>query len=152
MPRQRPHRSKQDYGTPAAFLREVELRWGNLTLDLACTQTNRVAPVGLDGDSLGSHWPTHDVRLWLNPPFTRIGDWAAKCAEWVLGATGGSRLFLLTPASVGTEWFADHVHGKAMVYGLRPRLTFVGCKDPYPKDLILSVYGDGPGFGLWRWR
>ena len=39
-----------------------------------------------------------------------------------------------------------------MVLGLSPRLTFEGTDDPYPKDLMLSVFGYGlSGFGTWRW-
>lgn len=42
---------------------------------------------------------------------------------------------------------------KAMVLGLSPRLTFKGEKDPYPKDLMLSVYGQAySGFDTWNWR
>ncbi len=40
-----------------------------------------------------------------------------------------------------------------MVLGLSPRLTFEGTKDPYPKDLMLSVFGYGMnGFDTWRWK
>ena len=64
----------------------------------------------------------------------------------------GSRIFLLTPASIGANWFAEHVYGKAHVLALQGRLTFVGHKQPYPKDCILSVYGVKPGFSVWDWR
>jgi hypothetical protein len=61
---------------------------------------------------------------------------------------------MLTPASIGTEWFRRHVLGRAFVLGLSPRLTFVGTTAPYPKDLMLTVWGGpyGPGFGCWNWR
>jgi hypothetical protein len=58
---------------------------------------------------------------------------------------------MLTPASVSTEWFNDSVHGQALVLAIRPRIKFVGHADPYPKDLILSCYGEPPGFDTWRW-
>jgi hypothetical protein len=39
-----------------------------------------------------------------------------------------------------------------MVLPLNPRLTFVGEKDPYPKDLMLSCFGFGvTGCKQWRW-
>lgn len=148
MPAQKPHRSRQDFETPRIFLDAVEYRWGKLTADLACTVENAKAPLALVQSLTDVEWPV-EGNLWLNPPFADIDPWARRCAAW--RGRQGARLFLLTPASVGANWFADHVYGRAMVYALSPRLKFVGAKDQYPKDLILSVYGDGPGFAPWRW-
>jgi hypothetical protein len=148
-------KSKQDYGTPIAFIQAVEKRFGPLVADLACTRANAKAPKGYhfdDGmDSLAYDWaddfPTGN--LWLNPPFADIAPWAAKCD---LESNRHGLILLLTPASIGSNWFAQHVHGKAMVLGLAPRLTFEGTSDPYPKDLMLSVFGMGlKGFDVWRW-
>lgn len=155
VPAQKPGRSKQDYGTPRIFLDAVERRFGQLDVDLACTMANCKAQSGYnveDHDSLKKRWGFYHPygNLWLNPPFSNIGDWAKKCAEETVSRHGF--ILLLTPASVGTDWFRDHVHGKAYVLGLSPRLTFEGCTDPYPKDLMLSVYGYGfSGFDTWRW-
>jgi hypothetical protein len=45
------------------------------------------------------------------------------------------------------------VHKHALVLGLSPRLTFVGCPTPYPKDLMLSVFCESwIGFDVWRWK
>jgi len=61
-------------------------------------------------------------------------------------------VLMLTPASIGSEWFQRYVHRKAMVLGLSPRLHFVGAADPYPKDCMLSCFGFGvTGFDIWRW-
>lgn len=104
-------------------------------------------------DSLSIAWGReHPGALgWLNPPFADIAPWAAKCA--LETDDTGLRVLLLTPASVGATWFAEHVHRKAMVLALRPRLTFEGCDAPYPKDCMLSCFGFGvAGFDVWRWR
>mgnify|MGYP001589189719 FL=1 len=168
MPKQKPgRRSKQDYGTPWEFIRAVEARFGKLDIDLAGTERNKKAPkvITPEQDSLGSAahlWPMNR-RCWLNPPFSRIGPWAAACSMWrsdfpKAGVMDKSRIFFLTPASVGANWFRGHVYGKALVLFLcsnehgSGRLTFEGEKDPYPKDLILSVYGEPPGFEMWGWR
>jgi phage N-6-adenine-methyltransferase len=148
-------RSRQDYGTPWEFIRAVETKWGPLVHDLACTRENAKASSGYyfpEIDALTREWALEFPvgNLWLNPPFADIGSWAAKCALEGSGRSG--LIFLLTPASIGTEWFAQHVHLEAMVLGIRPRLTFEGTSDPYPKDLMLSVYGNGLcGFNTWRW-
>jgi hypothetical protein len=125
--------------------------------DLACTRANCKAPTGYyfdEGeDAFARDWskdyPTGN--LWLNPPFADIGRWAEKCA-WH-GVRRHGLIFLLTPASIGTDWFAARVWGNARVLGVRPRLTFEGTSDPYPKDLMLSIFGKATdGFGLWQWK
>ncbi len=152
-PIQKPGKSKQDYGTPWAFVRAVEQRFGRLVMDLAGSYENRKAPSvwTVEDDSLSKDWaesfPTGN--LWLNPPFADIDPWAEKCAG-VRDRQGFT--LLLTPASIGCGWFSRHVLGKAMVLGISPRLTFEGTTAPYPKDLMLSVYGYGlSGFDQWRW-
>ena len=91
-------------------------------------------------------------NLWLNPPFSKIEPWAAKCAASAPFGQDQRRVFLLVPAGVGSEWFAQHIHEKALVLAVRPRLTFVGHSAPYPKDTILAVFGEPPGFETWRWQ
>lgn len=157
MPAQNKGTSKQDYETPRDFLDAVEARWGALDVDLACTLANAKAPMAIaeeNVDSLTVPWAAgyRDRNLWLNPPFKLIDPWAEKCA--LEGPKmGRGRIFMLTPASIGTNWFHEHVRGKAMVLGISPRLTFVGASDPYPKDLMLSIFAPGMvGFDSWRWK
>jgi phage N-6-adenine-methyltransferase len=156
-------RSKQDYGTPPEFIDAVVKRFGPLYADLAATNENKKALI-----YLGPDHPSPDLRdslaldidwaelfpnknLWLNPPFANIDPWAEKLAKQCRYRLGLS--FFLTPASIGSNWFANHVAGKAFVLGLSPRLTFDGTDDPYPKDLSLSVFGFGlHGFDTWRWK
>lgn len=161
-------KSRQDYGTPPAFIAAVEKRFGRIGWDLAATRENSVATVNLphehryfgpdhnhpnyrDALAADRSWEItmSSGPYWLNPPFADIAPWAAKCAEyrdrpvWTL---------MLTPASIGTDWFREHIQDKALVLGLSPRLTFVGTSDPYPKDLMLSCFGFGVcGFDTWRW-
>ena len=151
MPVQKPGESKQDYGTPRAFIAAVERRFGRLCFDLAASVGNAKAPRFFTEADNALAQPWHELKgnLWLNPPFANIERWAKKCAaEGALGA----RIFFLTPASIGTDWFHLHVQNAALVEGLRPRLTFEGMSDPYPKDLMLSAFGFGAhGSGTWRW-
>lgn len=174
MPVQKPGRSKQDYGTPRELIRAIEARWGNLVLDLAAHDNgdNAKAPEWLgpsdDYLSLDIAEVVGEGLCWCNPPFENIAVWARK---WRADAAKGTRIIALTPASVGAEWFADHIEGVARVIALRPRITFEGgghqksCCDPnclgcqtYPKDCMLTLWGrvDArtsylPGFETWRW-
>jgi phage N-6-adenine-methyltransferase len=148
--------SKQDYGTPADFLDAVARRFGRLDVDLAATAADAKAPVFVtpEQDSFTVSWSDEFIgsTMWLNPPFANLGLWARKCSAEAEALLRG-RILMLSPAAVGSNWFAQHVHRKAMVLALSPRITFVGETHPYPKDLILSVYGAGLwGFDVWRWK
>jgi hypothetical protein len=106
-------------------------------------RTPNVDPDAVALDSLKQDWhkilaPDIPVRplLFLNPPFADIAPWAAKCAA---EARLGAEILFLVPASVGSEWFAEHVWKHACVYLLRGRLCFDG-KDPYPKDCLAAHY------------
>jgi phage N-6-adenine-methyltransferase len=151
MPEQKPGRSVQEVGTPREFLDAVERRFGSLDWDLAADGSNHVTPYWFgpgsryEQDSLTAHWAA-GYFSWLNPPYGNIAPWARKCAF------AGMRIAFLVPASVGSNWFAEHVDGKALVLFLRPRLTFVGHTQSYPKDLILAMYGEKPGYECWRWK
>ena len=131
----------------------VEKRFGRIRFDLAATYDNAVCEQWFDieHDSLEQDWTQLIGVLWLNPPFGDIPRWAAKCKA---SAGPGRRILMLTPASIGTNWFAEHVHGTALVLGLNPRLKFIGEKDAYPKDLMLSVWADPSWnkFDVWRWK
>jgi phage N-6-adenine-methyltransferase len=164
VPKQKPGQSKQDYGTPRDFLDAIEARWGNLDVDLACREDNKKAPIAVTAErnSLLVPWAKEfpDLNLWLNPPFGHIEPWAEKCAYEGQFMRRG-KIFLLTPASIGANWYEDHVIGKAMVLGLGPRMIFEGANinpktgksDPYPKDLSLSIFAPGiHGHGFWRWK
>jgi len=158
MPRQKPGKSKQDYATPREFIAAVEKRFGKLDWDLAATWRNAVTTdfygmqeSGVFRDSLEQNWRRLEGNLWLNPPFAQIAPWAAKCAgSSYRGAT--NRIFFLTPASVGANWFWQYVWPHALVLPIHPRLSFDGV-DPYPKDLMLSVFNAGARtMERWVWR
>jgi phage N-6-adenine-methyltransferase len=151
--------SRQDVGTPREVLQAVEARFGRIWWDLAAHPENRVTdddryygPGSKHGEnSLEQDWSI--LRLggrWLNPPFANIAPWAEKCAKHRFDKCF---TFLLVPASVGANWYSEHVHMQCLELYLSPRLTFVGSADPYPKDLALFVYGYGiSGAQPWNWR
>lgn len=154
-PAQKPHRSKQNYATPREFLSAVEARFGRIVFDLAAEPETSAAGLAFfskEDDALTQDWGGSTPEpgwLWLNPPFGDIASFAAKCAE---ESAKGAKILMLVPASIGSNWFRDHVLGKAMVLGLNPRMSFDGIA-MYPKDLMLCVYAHGVnGFDQWRWK
>lgn len=151
MPAQQPGKSRQDYETPSEFLRAVVRRFGPIRYDVACTKENSKGQHFLGDNTLTLDWSRFDGNIWCNPPFADIGTWAKKFSDECFARPAFS--FLLVPASIGTDWFAKHVKDRAFVLGIAPRLTFVGCSDPYPKGLMTAVYGFSMrGFDTWRWQ
>ncbi len=168
MPVQASSTSRQDYETPPDFLAAVTRRFGELDVDLACGLSDQLGLFGKSDTRKAPHglcWPAVDsltvpwgdmfdgCTMWLNPPFKRMDPWVAKCKLEAAKLEVG-RILVLSPACVATNWFERHVWGVARVFPLLPRITFVGEVHPFPKDLMLSVYGPGvvPGVELWRWK
>lgn len=164
MPKQKPHRSKQDYGTPDDFLTAAKklLKIDNWDIDLAASVDNTVTTRYYDDamNALEQSWICGNGWNWLNPPFGMIAKFVEKAwREW---SRYQARTAVLIPASVGANWWADSVHNKARVLFLQGRLVFKGTPinpktgkpDPYPKDCALLLYGggDGPGYSVWDWK
>ncbi len=151
--------SKQDYATPQTFIDAVVRDWclgEAFSFDLAATKENAKATdyFTTEVNSLLVNWHAFKGLMWLNPPFSLITPWAKKCSdESILGA----RIAMLVPASVDSNWWAHHVHKKAAVRFVSPRIAFDGT-DPYPKPLALLLYGDWhlteekEWYAPWRWK
>ena len=162
MPRQRPHRSKQDYQTPMNFIVAAKhrLKIRSFSFDFAADASNTKARRwwGESDNSLQKlprEW-VHAARGgwgWLNPPFADIEPWAVACAQM---QRAGGRVALLIPASVGSNWFVDYVHGEAQVLLLNGRLAFIPQhpKWLYPKDCVLALYAPRirAVYDVWDWR
>lgn len=147
--------SKQDYSTPGDFIVAVKAKFEIVLFntDLAASSENAKSFHYFTEiqNSLEEDWTKLRGNLWLNPPFGDIAPWAQKCARE--SDDGRTRcIYLLVPASVGSNWYAQHVHERACVYFLNGRLRFDGHKDDYPKDLLLAVYGRVRGHHIWSWK
>ena len=144
--------TEQDVGTDPLFWAVLNAHYG-FKWDLACTRENQLCPMGLTPgeDSLTQDWHTLENWLFLNPPFKDIKPWARKCYE---ESQQGAKIVLLTPASVGSNWFRDWIWKKATVRFLNGRLKFKGHDKPYPKDLMVSIFEPRMyrGTDIWTWR
>jgi phage N-6-adenine-methyltransferase len=154
-PKQKPGRSKQDYATPWPFIEAVERRFGKISFDLAAhaRNTRHKRYFSKKEDALKQDWSRCPGKhLWLNPEFALISPWAQKCNDEASKPGFDKIISFLTPASVGADWFCNHVEKNAFVIALNGRLSFDGI-DLYPKDTMLSVFNLGfVGFETWNWR
>jgi phage N-6-adenine-methyltransferase len=153
--------SKQDHASPPVFLGGVEQQFGcDFQLDLAARADNRKCArfLSQEVDSLKQDWASllkadadpfiHALSAaWLNPPFRGVDPWMEKCK---VESKRGCRIVTLTLASLGTGWYRDHVEGNGLSLVLRKRIYFLGQKDPFPKELMITLWGFGlTGFGFW---
>lgn len=159
MPTQKPGRSRQCYVTPLAFMHAIETRFGRIDFDLAATEKNAKAKRFFTKrqNALVRLWIAYvsssKWRYWLNPPYSHLEPWFAKCIEQRLLLTTGSFL-VLVPASVGSDWFHKHVFRSADIYFLDGRICFMRDK-PYPKDLMLIRYRAiryPVSISVWDWK
>lgn len=145
-------RSVQVVATPWEFIHAVERKFGPIAVDLAATAENAKAPnfITPEIDTFTQDWTAwlKGGLGWLNPEFDPMAKWVTYCAKQ---QQRGAEFFTLSPASVGANWFWDHVQPYATVYSVG-RIKFVGSKDVYPKDLILSHYNQTPNHELQRWK
>jgi len=163
-PRQKPGQSNQDVGTPPEFIQAAcqKLHIKEFNWDLAAEASNSVCGqrfYSKEMDSFKQDWarPEHfrnwsgALWNWLNPPFAHIYPWAEKCFQESLR---GAYTALLVPAATDTEWWKDYVHGHGYALLARPRITFIGHTQGYPKGLALVLYTPQGfyGYDLWNWK
>lgn len=157
--------SKQDHATPHVLVGAIGRQFeASFDLDLAATAENAKCGrfITAEEDALKVDWMArlHDgeteeheffrdqhLAAWLNPPFRGVEPWMEKCQE---ESEKGCRIVSLTLASLGTGWYRSQVEGRALSLVLRKRVTFLGNTQPFPKELMITLWGFGmTGFGFW---
>ncbi len=150
--------SNQDYGTPNAFIKAVEMRFGQLHFDLCANGDNTVCGprfFSQDWDALrdNCNWRNFSgVNLWCNPPYKDITPWVRK-AMASTEASGGPNIFVLVNHAV-TRWAIDYVWHKpgVRVYMLAPRMKFIGANASNLHYSMLVHYGGEQGVEVWKWK
>lgn len=163
-------KGEQVYTTPADFVDLCERRFGvNFVLDLAADKSNTRCEGFYDKkvNSLQQDWVkgvkmanfilpvTPDIvnldpACWLNPEFKQATPFMRKCAT---EGQNGCKIIALTLSSLGTQWYKRWVKPYAMSYILEDRMIFEGQTAPYPKELMISLFGFGmTGLGWWNWK
>lgn len=153
--------SIQDRATPQSLVNQIAQQFGvNFVFDLAASENNRkcINYINEFENSLSLPWAEkinagrHEDPAcgFLNPPFKSVGPWMEKCK---IESAKGCKIISLTLSSLGSNWYRDHIEGNALSLILRDRVTFDGCKDPFPKELMITLWGFGfSGLGFWSWK
>ncbi len=145
--------SKQDFGTPWSLIGAVQERFGKIGFDLAASAENTKHQrfYSIADNALVQDWGKLEGLglLWLNPEFRDIRPWAEKC----LLHASKVRVAMLTPASVGANWYRVFVFKRADTSFLNDRITFDGAEYAFPKDCMISVFGPAMSgqFEVWSW-
>ncbi|MES2384518.1 MAG: DNA N-6-adenine-methyltransferase [Pseudomonadota bacterium] len=144
-PNSAPEIGQQNYRTPKGFLAACQRRFdlpGGFDWDLACTEQDCVGTAGgywfPEMDALAQDWSAlalPGITAWVNPPFAQAGAFCGKAAA------SSARVLALVPVAIGTRWWQQHVHRKAVVAGVgrlvfdMPDGTPVLSKDGKPQSI-----------------
>lgn len=159
-------KSVQTYTAPMSFVNLCAERFGvNFVLDLAADASNARCNIFYDEkeNALKQDWHSGLLRAatiedaemkrvaaWNNPPYRITPAFMRKCSE---ESQRGCKIVTLTLASLGTKWYKSYVKPFAASYILEDRITFDGQKDPFPKELMVSLFGFGmTGLCWWNWK
>ena len=145
--------ASDEWATPGEFFAAAERAFGPFDLDPCCTAESAKAPhfYALPDDGLAYTW---FGRVWLNPPYSKIGDWMAKAHA--TAAAGLGSVVCLVPARTDTRWFWRYaLPGEVLL--LPGRLKFGGSKNSAPFPSALVVLRSGLPWWLstirpWDWR
>jgi len=136
--------SRDAWRTPRALFAALDAEF-HFVIDLAADKENHLCQQyrSAGDDALSCDWPIKGW-CWLNPPFSRIPEFAAACsAKWARG----SSIVMLVPANRCEQgWWHEHVLGVASEIRYPTfRVAFVpppGVKASSPAfPCCLVVYG-----------
>lgn len=96
-----------EWATPVDVFAPLNAEFG-FTVDAAAAQWNAKLPRfwTTADDGLRQSWDGEVV--WLNPPYSRIGDWLAKAA---MERRTSSVVVVLVPVSPDRYWWSEYVEG-----------------------------------------
>jgi phage N-6-adenine-methyltransferase len=134
--------SSDEWSTPQETFDQISAKHGPFDLDACCREETAKADCFYtkEDDALTLPWYG---RVWVNPPYSRPKDWCKKAVEEIQKGNA-TKIVMLLPAAVDTNWFHDYVLGHAEVEFIRGRIKFIGWEGTpigSPKSgNVLAVY------------
>lgn len=96
-----------EWATPAEVFAPLHAEF-RFTVDAAAAAWNAKLPRFWDKAANGLLRRWDGERVWLNPPYSRIGDWLAKAA---MEPRESGIVVALVPASPDRHWWSNYVEG-----------------------------------------
>lgn len=135
-------RKSDEWGTPQELFDELDVEF-HFTLDPCAMPRRHLTPESY-------HSPTGLLlpwkgRVFVNPPYSAIGEWVKKAVDEV-GKGNAELVVFLVPARTHTRWFHEYFYRKSNVEirFLKGRLRFEGGKTgaPFP-SMVVVIRGMG---------
>ena len=128
--------SKNDsWTTPKDLFDKLNFLY-QFTLDAASSDDNCLCEkhYTLENNGLEQSW--EGERVFCNPPYSKIKDWARKFAEE--GAKGNCLIVALVPARTDTRWWHEHAKTADLIHYIKGRLKFGNSSNsaPFPSALL----------------
>jgi phage N-6-adenine-methyltransferase len=116
--------TSDEWSTPPEFIAGLVKRFGAFDLDPCCRHETAKAPKYYTQreDGLAQPW---GGLVYVNPPFSNPKIWVAKAISEVHN-DGNTRVIMLLPAAVDTQWFHELCLPHADIEFIRGRLRFHG--------------------------
>jgi phage N-6-adenine-methyltransferase len=135
--------TNQAWETPVALLETLHGVFGRFDLDPCAPRRSRArvrARVHLTEEDDGLSVPWRGT-VFVNPPYGRtLATWVAKARSEVESGRAKTVVALL-PARPDTNYWHEHVAGRAAVFFLRGRLRFGDGKQSAPFPSALAIWG-----------
>lgn len=117
-----------EWGTPLDLFQTLDREF-NFTLD-PCANPNRILKQGIksytkENTGLWKLWT--DERVFVNPPYSSIDEWAKKC---YMERNRAECIVFLIFSRTDTDYFHEYIYGKSELRFIRGRLRFVPIGQP----------------------
>lgn len=122
---------------PPDFFKILDAEF-NFTLDPCATEINHKCQkyYTADEDGLTKDWSGE--RVFVNPPYSKIGAWVEKAYRE--GCKDHTTVVLLIPARTDTRYYHDFILNRSEVRFVKGRLRFGGNKNAAPFPSIVVIF------------
>jgi site-specific DNA-methyltransferase (adenine-specific) len=128
--------NSDEWSTPSGIFTELDNEF-HFNLDPCATAENHKCERYFDKqqDGLSQKWG--GCRVFCNPPYSKIGDWVAKC--FYEAQQDNTIVVMLIPARTDTRYFHNYILNRSEIRFLKGRLKFGDSKNsaPFPSMVVI---------------
>lgn len=129
--------SKSDeWSTPQEVFDKLNNEF-NFNLDPCSTELNHKCSnyYTKESDGLSKNWGGY--RVFVNPPYSQIGEWVKKA--YYEGCKDNTIVVLLIPSRTDTKYFHNYILNRSEIRFIKGRLKFGDSKNsaPFPSMIVI---------------